>query len=83
MATLDLDKWGMGAWLDPGLAGEEAADSIQRLLAALIAYRLQLSRERHTCERAQRRELERELDDAYKTGTMVMALLRTERELLR
>lgn len=83
MADLDLNKWGLSAWLDPRQAQQQAASDAQNLLSALIAYRLQLQRERATCPRAKRRDLERELDDTYKTASMLMSLLRTERELSR
>ncbi len=83
MTSLALEDWGLSAWLDPREAQLQAANEASNLLAALIAYRLQLQRERATCERSKRREIERELDDTNKTATLVMSLLRTERELAR
>jgi hypothetical protein len=85
MAELQLERWGMKQWLDPREASVQDAGDMQRLLTMLVSYRLQLQRERQS-ERGNRgrvREIERELDDTWKTATMLMSLIRTERELVR
>lgn len=78
MAYLDLEQWGLREWLDPREAMCASIDSQKKLLAGLIATRLQVQREWLTGDRPKRREMERFLDDLNKTGIMITALLKAE-----
>lgn len=80
---IDLKSWGLDAFLNPRDAAQASIAESQALLAALVALRLDLQNQLFCCERAKRRDLERALDDTYRTSTMLMSLLRTERDLVR
>ena len=80
---IDLHRWGLDTWMDPRDAAHASIAESQALLAALVALRLDLQNQLFCCERAKRRDLERALDDTYKSATMLMSLLRTERDIAR
>jgi len=76
----DLEASGLSEWTDPHTAGQAAAESQKRVLAGLISLRLVLANELwEEKDRSACRKLERALDDAQKTGTLLSSLLNAEK----
>lgn len=75
-------------WVPPEMANPREAQYadagvVERTLQGLVAARFLAHSEWLHAERPQQRNLERHLDELNKTGTMLMSLLRNEREKAR
>lgn len=68
---------------DPEQAAFADAGSLERTLQALVAARFCAHAEWLRAQRPRQRVLERHMDELNRTGTMLMSLLRNEREKAR
>lgn len=72
----DLDAYGVSEWKSPEGAASADAGSTLRLQAMVIAVRLKLQNLLWEEDNPSgRRQLERHLDDAHKTGVLIASLL--------
>jgi hypothetical protein len=81
--SIDPIEWVPEELLDPKQAQYADAGIVERTLQGLVAARFLTQSELLHAQRSQQRSLERVLDDFNKTGTMLMSLLRNEREKAR
>jgi hypothetical protein len=75
--------WVPEEFRDPNKAAVADPACLERTLQMLVAARFSAHAPWCAAERPQRRTIERHLDELNKTGTMLMSLLRTEREKAR
>jgi hypothetical protein len=74
--VFDLDSYGVGEWKSPDGAAAADAGSVLRLQSMIIAVRIKLQNMLWEAEKpSERRQLERHLDDAHRTGVLIASLL--------